>query len=113
MIQVSKIRSLNGKKYVIYKINNHYFDTDEYMKNYLAIEKAISKNGGHISTVNLDEKGKKLLYNLANDVRGEESTGTFWVYNGVYYDFQKEKVCSLNNENIDSEVSVKKIIPVR
>ena len=88
---VSKIRSLNGKKYVIYKINNHYFDTDEYMKNYLAIEKAISKNGGHISTVNLDEKGKKLLYNLANDVRGEESTGTFWVYNGVYYDFQKEK----------------------
>lgn len=109
---VSKIRSLNGKKYVIYKINNHYFDTDEYMKNYLAIEKAISKNGGHISTVNLDEKGKKLLYNLANDVRGEESTGTFWVYNGVYYDFQKEKVCSLNNENIDSEVSVRKSYPL-
>lgn len=109
---VSKIRSLNGKKYVIYKINNHYFDTDEYMKNYLAIEKAISKNGGHISTVNLDEKGKKLLYNLANDVRGEESTGTFGVYNGVYYDFQKEKVCSLNNENIDSEVSVRKSYPL-
>lgn len=109
---VSKIRSLNGKKYVIYKINNHYFDTDEYMKNYLAIEKAISKNGGHISTVNLDEKGKKLLYNLANDVRGEESTGTFWVYNGVYYDFQKEKVCSLNNGNIDSEVSVRKSYPL-
>lgn len=109
---VSKIRSLNGKKYVIYKINNHYFDTDEYMKNYLAIEKAISKNGGHISTVNLDEKGKKLLYNLANDVRGEESTGTFVVYNGVYYDFQKEKVCSLNNENIDSEVSVRKSYPL-
>lgn len=109
---VSKIRSLNGKKYVIYKINNHYFDTDEYMKNYLAIEKAISKNGGHISTVNLDEKGKKLLYNLANDVRGEESTGTFWVYSGVYYDFQKEKVCSLNNENIDSEVSVRKSYPL-
>lgn len=109
---VSKIRSLNGKKYVIYKINNHYFDTDEYMKNYLAIEKAISKNGGHISTVNLDEKGKKLLYNLANDVRGEEPTGTFGVYNGVYYDFQKEKVCSLNNENIDSEVSVRKSYPL-
>lgn len=109
---VSKIRSLNGKKYVIYKINNHYFDTDEYMKNYLAIEKAISKNGGHISTVNLDEKGKKLLYNLANDVRGEESTGTFGVYNGGYYDFQKEKVCSLNNENIDSEVSVRKSYPL-
>ena len=60
------------------------------MKNYLAIEKAISKMEDIFLQL-IWMKREKLLYNLANDVRGEESTGTFGVYNGVYYDFQKKK----------------------
>ena len=59
---VSKIRKLNGKKYVVYEINNSYFGGEDHissMNSYFATNKALVKNGGHIGTVGKSEESTK------------------------------------------------------
>lgn len=99
---VSKIRKLNGKKYVVYEINNSYFGGEDHissMNSYFATNKALVKNGGHIGTVGKSEESTKLLMSLYKDVR-EENSGELKLINGFYYDKDTKKIKSLGETEI-------------
>ena len=99
---VSKIRKLNGKKYVVYEINNSYFGGEDHissMNSYFATNKALVKNGGHIGTVGKSEESTKLLMSLYKDVR-EENSGELKLINGFYYDKDTKEIKSLGETEI-------------
>lgn len=99
---VSKIRKLNGKKYVVYEINNSYFGGEDHissMNSYFATNKALVKNGGHIGTVGKSEESTKLLMSLYKDVR-EENSGELKLINGFYYDKDTKEIKSLDETEI-------------
>lgn len=99
---VSKIRKLNGKKYVVYEINNSYFGGEDHissMNSYFATNKALVKNGGHIGTVGKSEESTKLLMSLYKDVR-EENSGELKLINGFYYDKDTKEIKSLGGTEI-------------
>lgn len=99
---VSKIKKLNGKKYVVYEINNSYFGGEDHissMNSYFATNKALVKNGGHIGTVGKSEESTKLLMSLYKDVR-EENSGELKLINGFYYDKDTKEIKSLGETEI-------------
>lgn len=99
---VSKIRKLNGKKYVVYEINNSYFGGEDHissMNSYFATNKALVKNGGHIGTVGKSEESTKLLMSLYKDVR-EENSSELKLINGFYYDKDTKEIKSLGETEI-------------
>lgn len=99
---ISKIRKLNGKKYVVYEINNSYFGGEDHissMNSYFATNKALVKNGGHIGTVGKSEESTKLLMSLYKDVR-EENSGELKLINGFYYDKDTKEIKSLGETEI-------------
>lgn len=99
---VSKIRKLNGKKYVVYEINNSYFGGEDHissMNSYFATNEALVKNGGHIGTVGKSEESTKLLMSLYKDVR-EENSGELKLINGFYYDKDTKEIKSLGETEI-------------
>lgn len=99
---VSKIRKLNGKKYVVYEINNSYFGGEDHissMNSYFATNKALVKNGGHIGTVGKSEESTKLLMSLYKDVR-EENSSELKLINGFYYDKYTKEIKSLGETEI-------------
>ena len=99
---VSKIRKLNGKKYVVYEINNSYFGGEDHissMNSYFATNKALVKNGGHIGTVGKSEESTKLLMSPYKDVR-EENSGELKLINGFYYDKDTKEIKSLGETEI-------------
>lgn len=96
---VSKIRKLNGKKYIIYSM---LYKSEEKSKldAYKLINKRFAKNGGHIATVSQSSESTKLLTDLYKDIKGEESTNSIEVYNGVYYDRINKKTESFGKNDV-------------
>lgn len=85
----SRIGTLNGKKYVIYNLDQYFYEYNyvgSNMLNYNAIEKAISMNGGHLSTVGLDEEITNLLGDMFKDIYGNDVNEYLDLINGFYFD---------------------------
>lgn len=104
----SRIGTLNGKKYVIYNLDQYFYQYNyvgSNMLNYNAIEKAISMNGGHLSTVGLDEEITNLLGNMFKDIYGNDVNEYLDLINGFYFDTKSEDTASVNGEKPGAEIN--------
>ena len=104
----SRIGTLNGKKYVIYNLDQYFYQYNyvgSNMLNYNAIEKAISMNGGHLSTVGLDEEITNLLGNMFKDIYGNDVNEYLDLINGFYFDTKSEDIASVNGEKPGAEIN--------
>lgn len=104
----SRIGTLNGKKYVIYNLDQYFYEYNyvgSNMLNYNAIEKAISMNGGHLSTVGLDEEITNLLGDMFKDIYGNDVNKYLNLINGYYFDTKSEDIASVNGEKPGAEIN--------
>lgn len=104
----SRIGTLNGKKYVIYNLDQYFYQYNyvgSNMLNYNAIEKAISMNGGHLSTVGLDEEITNLLGDMFKDIYGNDVNEYLNLINGYYFDTKSEDTASVNGEKPGAEIN--------
>lgn len=104
----SRIGTLNGKKYVIYNLDQYFYEYNyvgSNMLNYNAIEKAISMNGGHLSTVGLDEEITNLLGDMFKDIYGNDVNEYLKLINGYYFDTKSGDTASVNGEKPGAEIN--------
>lgn len=74
---------------MIYNLDQYFYEYNyvgSNMLNYNAIEKAISMNGGHLSTVGLDEEITNLLGDMFKDIYGNDVNEYLDLINGFYFD---------------------------
>lgn len=113
---ITSIRKLNGKKYVLYNVKNDYYSEDrdlkERLKSYLALDKAFNKNGGHISTLKLDEEGKNLLGQFFKEIYGEDTNRGLNITSGFYFNEESNSKSSVDNSSVDSEINVSRNCPI-
>lgn len=111
---VSKIRTLNGKKYVVYNVKNSYYGNkyEINMNNYFGINSALVKNGGHFSTVAISDESKNLLKELCSDIIGEDDEKNIQIINGFYYSEKTKDIESLGQKNIKFNYTLSKKYPI-
>lgn len=111
---VSKIRTLNGKKYVVYNVKNSYYGYkgDINMNNYFGINSALVKNGGHFSTVAISDESKNLLKELCSDIIGEDDEKNIQIINGFYYSEKTKDIESLGQKDIKFNYTLSKDYPI-
>lgn len=112
----SKIRILNGRKYVVYKLTNPYYSSSSQdtvlMNNYLDINKALEKNGGCIGTIEYNSESTKLLTDLYKDIKSEDGGEFLQLINGFYYNEEKHDVDTLGQSNMKYGYTLSKHSPV-
>lgn len=103
---VGTIHRFNGKKYVLYQLDNYvYTDDSDALKNYLAIEKLIEQNGGNIALLNpYDDDHKNLLGEFYKEKFGEDKTESLWIMSGYYFDMDKGECRSVNGQEVPDRI---------
>ncbi|MBE6539177.1 MAG: hypothetical protein E7674_00355 [Ruminococcaceae bacterium] len=112
---ISPVINHNGKKYVVYRFENYFFDdywdsnlqthVSRNYDNYITLLNAIGQNGGAITDMNNQDENElcALVYDALD--MGKSDTWYYFV-NGIHYDRETSQIVSGSGEVIESTIGL-------